>query len=381
MNYEKTLKPMLFRSTLLAAVCTAVTFGCAKAPEDDSSASTSPGSGKYLYVASGACQAGGNTTFTATTASNLVYRVNMTTGARETLIADYNIGLTGDTPVAITDYDTENLLVVVERNGFRRIEKVKKQYYGDRVDFSTDTAGALSAALIDITKNPSGGYFVSRTTGVALLGNAGNTQIATYLAANSGNATCGTTNIKYSSIGTTNFGHLIYMNAETNDNRIGVVSAGPTCLSGQVGPANSATAAQNATSTVLTWIPGTSQIVAAYAGTTVLSNINSLWVYDVTEDATTATVAAGTKIYDASNFPTTIDYRLYGVSAMTFDPDKSHLYVATSTVAATPLTSGSYVIERFVYDGANKTITRDGTAPFYSTGIDTRCISSMFIAN
>lgn len=98
MNYEKTLKPMLFRSTLLAAVCTAVTFGCAKAPEDDSSASTSPGSGKYLYVASGACQAGGNTTFTATTASNLVYRVNMTTGARETLIADYNIGLTGDTP-------------------------------------------------------------------------------------------------------------------------------------------------------------------------------------------------------------------------------------------------------------------------------------------
>ena len=60
---------------------------CAQPPEDEADTSSS----RYLYVASGACYSGGgNTAFSNTTSSNLVYRINLSTGAKDATIADYN---------------------------------------------------------------------------------------------------------------------------------------------------------------------------------------------------------------------------------------------------------------------------------------------------
>mgnify|MGYP003596711712 CR=1 FL=1 len=64
--------------------------------KDDPAAATEPSTvtdvtkPKYLYVASGACYSGtGNTTFTTATASNLVYRLNTSSGVKDLSIADY----------------------------------------------------------------------------------------------------------------------------------------------------------------------------------------------------------------------------------------------------------------------------------------------------
>lgn len=56
---------------------------------------------RYLYVASGLCYSGtGNTTYSATTASNVIFRVNLETAQYEGRIADFTTGFDapGTTP-------------------------------------------------------------------------------------------------------------------------------------------------------------------------------------------------------------------------------------------------------------------------------------------
>jgi len=72
-------------------------LNCAKKPTEEEVTTS-----KFLYVSSGACYSGtGNTTYRATTASNLVYRVNPSTGVRESILFDYNKANTGDSPVGL----------------------------------------------------------------------------------------------------------------------------------------------------------------------------------------------------------------------------------------------------------------------------------------
>lgn len=369
-GFWKTLKN---RQLIPAVLTVTAVLGCAKPPEDEAVSSAT----KYLYVASGACQAGNNTTFSATTASNIVYRVNVSNGHREDVIADY-AGTSGDTPVGLLDFDADNILVLVERNYARRIEKIKRDGRdGARTSFYQD---AGTTVLTSMAKAPNGSIFFSRTASVGQIDANGVVLNSTFVAANAGAAACGTANSKYSSIAVTDAGHLVYLNSANNANRVGIIRAGPTCLAGIDGPANSATAANNASASALVWIPGAKQVIASYAGTTTAANINSLYVYDVTEDATTASLSAGTVLYDTAGYSATYPYRLYAISALAYDADAKKLYVASANQVSTNIaTSGNYIIERFDYDPAAKKITRDGSAPFYASGFDTKCISAMFV--
>lgn len=358
-------------SLTILSLLTAISTGCAKKGGDSDGGSSS--SGRYLYVASGVCQAGGNTTYTAATASNLVYRVNLDNGNRDSIIADYN-PISGETPVSIADYDSNNLLVLIEKSGARRIEKVQKKTNGSRSNFSTDTA-ALANTLIDISRTSSGGYFVSRTNAIALISSTGQTQSASFVGTTSGAADCGTTNIKYSSIGVTPAGNLLYLNAESNDNKVAVVKTGPTCLGG-VTPAT-----PTAVMTASAVVPGANQIIVAQAGNTAAAGMNTILVYDITESSGSVSFGSASTLYDTSGFPATYPYQLYGISAMLYD--NGYLYVATATqVSATLGTSQVlYAIEKFSYNSVGKTLTRVGSTPFYQSGFDTKCISKMFIGN
>jgi len=61
-------------------------FNCSKKKSNDPVAQTP----RFLYVASGTCYSGGgNITFTNTTASNLVYRINLSSGQRDMLIVSF----------------------------------------------------------------------------------------------------------------------------------------------------------------------------------------------------------------------------------------------------------------------------------------------------
>ncbi|MBX3041595.1 MAG: hypothetical protein KF789_12895, partial [Bdellovibrionaceae bacterium] len=127
----------------------------------------------------------------------------------------------------------------------------------------------------------------------------------------------------------------------------------------------------------LAWIPEASQLLVAYAGNAVTTDVNSIYVYDITETATTATIGAGTKIYDASEYPGTKNYLLYAISAMTYDASTKSLYISSATTTATTVVQ--YVIEKFRYDSSGKTLTRAGSTPFYNYGLDTKCISSLYV--
>lgn len=362
---------------LLAAIGSGLALilavACGKSSNDSAEDIIAAAAPRYLYVASGLCQAGANTTFTSTSASQIVYRVNTSTGARDMTLADYNV--VAESPVGLVDFDNGNILVAVEKAGARRIEKVEKKVNGARSNFNTDTV-ALANVLLGMARRPDGGLYVSRTNGVALISNSGTTQVSSYIAGTSGNATCGTANTKYSAVLSTSQGHLVYLNSKANDNKVSIVRSGPTCLAGTT-PANAA-----AVMTTAVWIPGAKQIIAAVSNTTTTADQNALYVYDVTEDATTASMGAATKIYDLNLYPGTYPFQLYAVSAMAYDEADNSLYIATSNqVAANIPTAGAlYQIEKFKYDSTAKTLTRVGSVPFYPPSVDTKCISSMIVA-
>lgn len=371
MTFKKFGRARVFGSTARAAFAVlALSAGCAK-PRSSSDDGGSPG--RYLYVASGLCQAGANTTFSTTTSSNIVFRINADTGNRDMTIADYN-GISGESPVGVVDFDADHILVAVEKTGARRIEKVERRLNGARSNFSTDTA-AFSAALLDMKKSKDGGVFVSRTNGVALISAAGTTQVASFVTGNAG-GTCGATNAKYASLSVTDLGHLVALNSENGDNQIGILKGGPTCLAG------TSPTPGNAYLTASAFVRGHGQLIVAAAGNTAAATMNTLSVYDVTETPTSATLGSPTVLYDTSGFPATYPYQLYAISAIAYDPVTGHLYVASANqIAANIATAGNYIIEKFAYDPATKTLTRIGTVPFYTSGVDTKCISSLFVGN
>ena len=125
MTFEKLIKRSIF-----ILICIVSISSCAPS-DDESSASSS--SARYLYVTTGACYSGnGITTFTNTTSANQVYRINLDTGEKDLIIADYysSPSNAGDSPVSIVNYDDDHILVLVENTtttSLRRIELVEKK--------------------------------------------------------------------------------------------------------------------------------------------------------------------------------------------------------------------------------------------------------------
>lgn len=330
---------------------------------------------KYLYVSTGLCYSGTNTTFTTATASNLVYRLNLSSGQKDMTFADYNSSTTpGESPTSVVEYDKDNLLVTVEitAGGSRKVQKVPKSSNSIRSDFSSNTT-ALSAALRFIFKTADNGFLVSKSSGIEKFTNIGVRMGAPYIGSNLG-ATCGAANANITSIATSPSNKIFYTNAAASNNRWGVISANgytgaSDCLAAQAAPA------ATAYPVAITYLAATNQVIVAYAGNAITTDLNSIYVYDF--DDSTNTISNPTKIYDANTY-VSAGYLLYGISAMTYDSTDNSLYVATAVSTATTVVN--YVIEKLSYNPSTKALTRVGTIPFYNYGVDTKCISSLMIA-
>ncbi len=328
---------------------------------------------KHLYVSTGVCYSGTNTTFTATTSSNQTYRLSLTSGQKELSIADYFSlpANSGDSPVSIVDVDSTNVMILVENTSGRRIEKVSKANNPIRTIFTNNTT-ALSAALKGITKTSDGGYLVAKTTGIEKLTSQGIRMGAPYIG-NSLGATCGTTNANINNVAVTPSGKIIFTNAAASNNRWGVISANgyttaSDCLGAQTAPD------VNAYPVAVQYIASHNQIMVAYAGNSLSVNLNSIYVYDFND--TTNAITNATKIYDSNTY-VAAGYLLYGISAMVYNPDDRALFVATAISNATTVVN--YSIEKLVYNPDAKTLTRALSVPFYSYGVDTKCVSSLMI--
>lgn len=355
---------------------------CSQKKADEVVASTAPPQTvdttkpRYLYVTTGACYSGvGNTTFTSTTASNLVYRLSVATGKKDMTIADFNSAPAnaGDSPVYAIEQDKDNLLVAVENASGRRIEKVAKAASPSRAIYSSNST-ALSAVLKSIIKTPDNGYLIAKTAGVEKFTSQGVRIGAPYVGTNLG-ATCGATNTNIYGAITNSSGKIFFINSLAANNRWGVIaSTGYNVAADCLGVKSAPNA--NSYPVAIVYLQAVNQVIVAYAGNAITTDLNSIYVYDF--DDTTNAISAGVKIYDSSNY-VTAGYLLYGISAMAYDSVDNSLYVATAISSATTVVN--YSIEKLSYNPSSKTLTRVASdVPFYNYGVDTKCISSLAIA-
>lgn len=379
--------------------------GCMKpAPETSSPNNSASSTGSYLYVASGACYSGaGNTTYTNIQASNLVYRINPDNGMKDMQIADYwsSPSVYGDTPVGLGTVQND-LVVLVENTttpASRRIERIGKTAAGPRSAYSsnatafTPTAGHILRGMTQL----SDGYFlVSKSIAVEKVKDGANrlgvvVGGTTYPWLNLANppatSSCITNTTLVSSTVVLNNGNIVFSHAGTAMNRIGLISssgygATANCLNG-----NAIVAAPTALAfpTAMAYDGVSNKLIVAYAGSSTAADVNSIYVYPVNETANT--IGTGVKIYDANAFGANPgwNFLLYGISAMTYEPSTNSLYVASAI--NTNIAVSGYKIEKLVFNAANigvnnnAVLSRNGSAPFYDYGSDTKCISSLMIAN
>lgn len=368
-----TMKYFLIASLVIMTSC--------QQPAEESSTAAK----KYLFVSSGLCYSGvGVTTFSATTASNLIYKVDTDTGQREDIIADFfaSPASAGDSPISIIDWSSENLLVMIRNGTGGRLETLPKKG-GTRNSFGTTPAigSILTTAPQNMAKTSDGGVLLIRTGYMEKINASGIRQNTPFVSNNLG-ATCGTANTLYTNIAITGTGRIITANAAASPNNrvISVPASGATgsCSAGLAAPATTTYA------TAFAFDAANGKLLVAYSGnSSTTANINSIHAYDF--DEATGAITNDQTIYDASLYPTTYGFLLFGISAMTLDPETNTLYVATAISNATTVLN--YAIEKLKYDatkiGSSNTevLTKSGTLPFYNYGVDTKCISALVVAS
>jgi hypothetical protein len=381
-----------FKNVSVITIIFSLLTACDAPVEEESDAgSVGSAANPYLYISSGVCNAGfGLTTYAATTASNVIFRINSSTGQYEGRVADFStIADAPASPVAIADYDDENLLALVEHTSLRRVEVIKKALAGDRSTFyNNNSATAPIGMLTGVGKallKVADGFLVSKTTAIekmdtAKLRKAG-TGTASWVLSPGGVCSAAATNINsmttYPTTGNTSGYNIVYTHnpnaSNATTNRFGVIN-GDTGWNGTTGcVSNQSTVSAGATPVASVYMPDVHRLVVAYAGTNVALQ-NSLYTYAIDEAATSNVISDAFKGFEDPNV-------LFGVSAMTYDQTNKFLYVASASAIATNFTTGNtvYKVEKFSYDSTTKLFTRVGTVPLYAGNIETRCISSMFI--
>lgn len=331
---------------------------------------------RHLYVATGTCYAGPNTTFSATTASNLVYRLNLETATRDLVIADYWAAPANaaDSPVGVSVAADGTLRVLVENTttSLRRIERVKNEGYGERSTFSANVT-ALNQNLRGLLTLANGDQLVTKRTGIEYL-----TATGVRIGAPFGNPSaspCASSNSGITRSIPMAGGKIIFLHAAASQNRIGVLGAsgGTACVAVQAAPT------ANAYPTAGFYDEASGTLVVAYAGASAATDLNSIYAYDI--DAVSGAISNPRKLYDAGGFPATYGYLLYSISEMIHDPKTGDVYVSTAVNAATPV--ANFKIEKLHYD-PSKLATAPAEAlarveTFYPHGADTKCISQMII--
>jgi hypothetical protein len=345
----------LFTSSALILI-----LGVSCQPKKSTEEAASTSFDQFLYIQSGGCFA--PTGLTASSAAKTISRLNLSTGVIDKTLIDYTANLT-DTPVAIAPYDTDNLYVLVENTGGRRIELLNKTTAG-RTNFLTNST-ALSAVVRTLTIGDDGSFLVSKSSAVERFASnkARLPSAATaFLSAPAG--TCATTASAITATAFTGAGDILYAHSFTGistNNRIGMTTgsaaAASICYQGVAAP----TTASYPTSMV--YIPSMKHLLVAYSSSTVANN--QIWQYTVDETAHTITAAASAAYSNASV--------LNGPTAMAYDGTTGEVYVANGTTAF------PNAIEKFSYDPTAKALTRVGTVAFSTPTVNHNCINSMFV--
>ncbi|MGE3760172.1 MAG: hypothetical protein AB7H97_20575 [Pseudobdellovibrionaceae bacterium] len=309
-------------------------------------------SNRLLFVASGGCYGGG---VTLSTASNTVSAFNTSTGAFDHLVVDYGVYSPGDSPVAVSEYDSNRLLILVENASGRRIDIVNKDGSGLSTYISNSTA--LSAVGRAMAFASDGSILVSKSSAIEKFNSAKSRILQganPYVSAPAGS--CATSTTLISDVALLSNNKILYTHAAaTPNNRIGLISAtgyssAADCLAGTAAPATTALP------TAVVVHPSGKTLVS-FGSTTSASNF--IYSYDVS--ATANTITNATQAFFDSSI-------VNGPSAMTIDSSTGDVFVANAT-------STFNTIELFRLSGS--TLSRPLSRPLIGPNVYTRCIAGM----
>lgn len=358
---------------------TLLALSCAKKPVEETKTTA-----RNLYVASGVCLAmGGNTTFTPATASNIIYKVNLDTGAPGEILADYSgpnnpYGAPPDTPTSIVGFDDTFIYALIDNAtnaSNRRVEKVPRSltttdargnYYSNTTVFPATASNILRSLF----KGADNSIYISRTVAIEKVNTSKQRLPNTSTAwVNNPAGGCANSATVLSSVQVTTSGKTIFTHANTAQNKIGVIGAtgystAADCLNTMAPPV------ATAFPTASVYLPTYNMLLVLYAGAISAPENNSVYAYDFNE--TTGALSGATKAFQDSTV-------LFGGSAIAVDDSSGTIYVATTN--STTTAASGYNIEKFTFDPTTKTLTRVGTTPFATHWIGSKCISSMFVGN
>jgi hypothetical protein len=361
------------KNFILATTIVSMSFGlvaCEPKVEEASS------SGLHLYVTTGTCYVGNG--LTAETPTRTLSKLNLTTGVVDEIIMDYNTVNASDRPQSVIDYDSQNLLVLVENSVSysRRIDLVKKKGGSQFSTYLTDSTILTTTAahvVRDMVRTPDGGILISKSAAAEKLSSSkGRVTVGAnaFINAPTG-GTCGTTNntLITAVVALPNSKYIFAHAAATPNNRVVLVnntsgySAAADCSSAVAAPATTTFP------TAMVYIPSATTsnagyLLVSYSSSTAAQDY--IYAYDVNE--TSGAISGATKAYENSSV-------LRGISAMAYDSTTGGIFVSNGS---TTLANG---IERFSFDPTTKTLTRIGTTPFAGTSLYTKCITGMTVAN
>lgn len=312
-------------------------------------------SAKRLYIVSGSCYGGGVTVSVGP--AQTVAKFNLGTGLLEKVVIDYNSVAPGDSPVSIYEYDANNILVLVENTGGRRIDLVRKDGSG----YSTylTNATALSAILRSMVMLSDFSLLVSKSSAIEKF-NAAKSRVTVganpYVNAPAG--ACATSTTLISSVNVHSSGKIVMTHAAaTPNNKIASISAagyaaGGDCLSGVAGPATTALPTQ-------ALFHSSGKLLVSFGSTTLGSN----FIYSYDFNGTSGVISNPLVSYNNSSI-------VNGPSKMVEDTETGDVYVAN-------VTSTFNTVEKFTYSSG--VLTRVNGNTFIPSGIYTRCIADMGI--
>lgn len=310
---------------------------------------------KYLYMATGACYGGG--VATSPGPANLISRYDLQTGARLGVVIDYNTFNPGDSPVAMWEYDQNQMLVLVENAAGRRIDRVSKNGSGALVHIANATA--LSAALRSIVMLNDFSLLISKSTAIEKFNSAKSRVLNganPWVSAPAG--ACAASATLISSMAVFPNGKILYSHAAASpNNKLGLISAAGYTVVGDCLTTQAAPATTSLPTKVLNLSSG--KTLVSYGSTVGASNL----VYSYNVNATANTITGATAAWT--------DYSIVnGPSSMVEDPSTGDVLISNAT-------STFNTVERFHFNQAAGTLTRARSTPFMSSSIYTRCITDM----
>ncbi len=312
--------------------------------------------GRYLYVASGTCYAGGASTLAG---NSTVAKFDMATGSFAGLVADYNTFGNGDLPAAVANFDANRILIAIENAAGRRIDILNRD--GSGLTTYVSNATALNGIIRHLTVLADSSILISKATAIEKFSASRMrlTQGALPFI-NAPAAPCATSTTLMTSTLVLPGGKIVYTHAGASPNNlIGVIAStgyatAASCLASQAAPQTTSLPTSSL------YVPSKGKLLVAFGSATAANNV--IQSYDI--DTATGAISGEVEAWNDQAI-------VQGPTRMIYDDETETVLIANGASALNN-------IEKFTL-GSDGVLTKVGSTPFVGRNVYTQCITSLEI--